>query len=277
MCPGDRAGLGDTSRCSTTGMSWATRPCGRRGLQRTPAVCCCQPLQSLTHTSIGRHARTRRCEVFERTTRRYDKPEFGIPQHQVDGVPVRVHEEVVWQHPFCRLMHFKRDIDLPQRARTRSAPAAGRAHVGPLTRRCCAARSRRSCPTTTSTSPTGRTRATCPLRPARSISTTTSTMMRDMFRHFGGDVHVFAVCQPSVPVLAAVGADGGRRRSVRAAVADRWPAARSTRASARPWSTSSPRSAAPTGSAATSSPACRGQVRVTDGRSIRASCSSPGS
>jgi poly(3-hydroxybutyrate) depolymerase len=28
--------------------------------------------------------------------------------------------------------------------------------------------------------------------------------MRDMFRHFGGDVHVFAVCQPSVPVLAAV-------------------------------------------------------------------------
>ena len=28
--------------------------------------------------------------------------------------------------------------------------------------------------------------------------------IRDMFRHLGGDVHVFAVCQPSVPVLAAV-------------------------------------------------------------------------
>ena len=28
-------------------------------------------------------------------------------------------------------------------------------------------------------------------------------MMADMFRFFGGDVHVFAVCQPSVPVLAA--------------------------------------------------------------------------
>jgi poly(3-hydroxybutyrate) depolymerase len=27
--------------------------------------------------------------------------------------------------------------------------------------------------------------------------------MRDIFRHFHGDVHVFAVCQPSVPVLAA--------------------------------------------------------------------------
>ena len=27
--------------------------------------------------------------------------------------------------------------------------------------------------------------------------------MADMFRFFGGDVHVFAVCQPSVPVLAA--------------------------------------------------------------------------
>ena len=30
------------------------------------------------------------------------------------------------------------------------------------------------------------------------------TYMGDIFRHFGGDVHVFAVCQPSVPVLAAV-------------------------------------------------------------------------
>jgi len=29
---------------------------------------------------------------------------------------VRVTEEVVWQTPFCRLVHFKRDID-----RTRSA------------------------------------------------------------------------------------------------------------------------------------------------------------
>ncbi len=28
-------------------------------------------------------------------------------------------------------------------------------------------------------------------------------VMMDMFRFFGGDVHVFAVCQPSVPVLAA--------------------------------------------------------------------------
>jgi poly(3-hydroxybutyrate) depolymerase len=41
--------------------------------------------------------------------------------------------------------------------------------------------------------------------------------MADMFRFFGGDVHVFAVCQPSVPVLARHRADGGGRRSRRAA------------------------------------------------------------
>ena len=35
--------------------------------------------------------------------------------------------------------------------------------------------------------------------------------MGDIFRWFGGDVHVFAVCQPAVPALAAVGAHGGRR------------------------------------------------------------------
>ena len=38
-----------------------------------------------------------------------------------------------------------------------------------------------------------------------------------MLHFLGGDVHVIAVCQPSVPVLAAIGADGGGRRSLRAA------------------------------------------------------------
>ena len=48
--------------------------------------------------------------------------------------------------------------------------------------------------------------------------------MAGMFRFFGGDVHVFAVCQPSVPVLAAIALMEARRRSRRAADADRWPA-----------------------------------------------------
>ena len=72
------------------------------------------PLNPLTHTPMGRSA-VAACEVFERATRRYDKPEFGITHTRVGGRSVRVSEEVVWQTPFCRLVHFKRDID-PARA-----------------------------------------------------------------------------------------------------------------------------------------------------------------
>ncbi|MGE0698191.1 MAG: polyhydroxyalkanoate depolymerase, partial [Hyphomicrobiaceae bacterium] len=74
------------------------------------------PFNPLTHTSIGRHAAAA-LEVFERTTRRYDKPEFGLTTTTVDGVATRVHEEVVWRHPFCRLIHFRRDVSDERRAR----------------------------------------------------------------------------------------------------------------------------------------------------------------
>ena len=108
-------------------------------------------------------------------------------------------------------------------------------------RRCCAARSRRCCPTTRSTSPTGRTRATC--RSARAAFDLDDYIdyMRDIFRHFGGDVHVFAVCQPSVPVLAAVALMEQDERSARADLAD--PRRRADRhaRSTRPRSTSSRR------------------------------------
>jgi poly(3-hydroxybutyrate) depolymerase len=50
------------------------------------------------------------CEVFERTTRRYEKPTFDLPTTRVDGIEVGVTEETVWQRPFCKLIHFKRDV-----------------------------------------------------------------------------------------------------------------------------------------------------------------------
>ena len=72
------------------------------------------PFNPWTHTVAGRHAAAA-CEVFERTTRRYKKPEFRLGATEVDGVAVRVSEEIVWQRPFCRIIHFKRDIE-PGRA-----------------------------------------------------------------------------------------------------------------------------------------------------------------
>ena len=72
------------------------------------------PLNPLTHTPLGRSA-VAGCEVYERATRRYAKPEFGIARHQGRRPVSEVSEEMVWQTPFCRLVHFKRDID-PARA-----------------------------------------------------------------------------------------------------------------------------------------------------------------
>ena len=159
------------------------------------------PFNPLSHTPVGRHALAA-CEVFERTTRRYDKPSFRISSTSIGGIDVDVTEETVWAEPFCRLVHFKRDVSDEQRAADPRvllvAPMSG--HFATLLRG------------TVET-----------LLPDHEVYITDWTDARDvpvmagnfdlddyidylvaMFRHFGGDVHVFAVCQPSVPVLAAI-------------------------------------------------------------------------
>lgn len=63
------------------------------------------PLNPWTHTHMGRNLAAS-AELFERLTRRYGKPAFGLDQTVVDGAACEVTEEVVWQKPFCRLIHF---------------------------------------------------------------------------------------------------------------------------------------------------------------------------
>jgi poly(3-hydroxybutyrate) depolymerase len=169
------------------------------------------PLNPWTHTAIGRSA-IAACEVFERATRRYPKPRFGITHTLVDGVPVRVSEQVVWQQPACRLLHFKRDID-PARAAGSPrlllvAPMSG--HFATLLRG------------TVETFLPDHDVYITDWQDAREMPLSAGSFdldsyidaMIDMFRFFGGDVHVFAVCQPSVSVLAATAlmeADGDPR------------------------------------------------------------------
>lgn len=49
------------------------------------------------------------CEVFERVTRRYGKPEFGIDDIEIDGRIVEVKEEIALDLPFGKLLHFVRE------------------------------------------------------------------------------------------------------------------------------------------------------------------------
>jgi poly(3-hydroxybutyrate) depolymerase len=158
------------------------------------------PFNPLMHTAMGRSA-IAACEVFERTTRRYDKPAFAIGGTNVDGLPVRVREEIVWQHPFCRLIHFKRDISSARAAADPRlllvAPMSG--HFATLLRG-----------TVETFLPDHEVYIT-DWQDARDVPLAAGTFdlddyidtMGEILRYFGGDVHVFAVCQPAVPVLAA--------------------------------------------------------------------------
>ncbi|NUJ79620.1 polyhydroxyalkanoate depolymerase [Methylocystis sp. FS] len=65
------------------------------------------PLNPLHHTSFGRNVAAS-AELFERMTRRYGKPLFGLDTTVIDGAEVEIVEEVVWSRPFCGLLHFKR-------------------------------------------------------------------------------------------------------------------------------------------------------------------------
>jgi poly(3-hydroxybutyrate) depolymerase len=172
---------------------------------RAAASCCGlflnSPFNPLAHTMVGRHAAAA-CEVFERSTRSYGRPEFGIASTSVDGETVSVSEKILWQRPFCRLVHFQRDLDSNRAAQDPRvlvvAPMSG--HFATLLRG-----------TIETLLPDHEVYVT-DWQDARGIALTHGTFdlddyvtyLREMLRHLGGGVHVFAVCQPSVPALAAI-------------------------------------------------------------------------
>ena len=65
------------------------------------------PMNPLTHTVWGRNMAAS-AELFERLTRRYGKPAFDLPQTQIDGKIVDIHEEIVWSKPFGQVIRFAR-------------------------------------------------------------------------------------------------------------------------------------------------------------------------
>ncbi len=159
------------------------------------------PLNPLTHTHVGRQAAAA-CEVFERTTRRYEKPSFGLSTTSVEGRNVAVREEVVWSKPFCNLVHFVRDIPRQRASQDPRvlvvAPMSG--HFATLLRGTVAA----LLPDHEVYITDWQDPRDIPLIAGRFDLDDYIDYLRDIMRHLDGDVHVFAVCQPSVPVLATV-------------------------------------------------------------------------
>ncbi|MBB5047654.1 poly(3-hydroxybutyrate) depolymerase [Rhodopseudomonas rhenobacensis] len=159
------------------------------------------PLNPWTHTELGKSIAAA-CEVFERTTRRYAKPEWGLDATEVLGVRTPIEIESVWEKPFCRLLYFNRLHPRPLRhAQPRVlivAPMSG--HYATLLRG-----------TVEAFLPTHEVYITdwsdarmVPLAEGRFDLDDYVDYVIEMLQHLGGNIHVIAVCQPSVPVLAAV-------------------------------------------------------------------------
>ena len=162
------------------------------------------PINPLSHTPMGKKLAAG-AELFERMTRRYVKPVFGLDTAQVNGMRVNVEEKVVWEKPFCSLVHFSRNITLkkPQPTLLIVAPMSG--HYATLLR--------------------GTVEAFLPTHEVYITDWNDARMVPLSAGHFdlddyidylidicrflskdlrGTGLHTLGVCQPSVPLLAAV-------------------------------------------------------------------------
>ncbi len=149
-------------------------------------------------TKLGRQA-TAALTMFERATRRYSKPEFELDEAIIGNKAVVVEEEVVWQSPFCNLIHFaKQDFTKKQAKLLLVAPMSG--HHATLLR-----------DTVKSMLPDFDCYVTdwqdarnIPVSAGRFDLDDYTDTITDILHHLGERAHIMAVCQPSVPVLAAV-------------------------------------------------------------------------
>lgn len=158
------------------------------------------PMNPLAHTAYGRSV-SAACELFERTTRRYGKPHFHLPQTEVNGRKVDIIERIVWHAPFCNLIHFDRAMPAghaPQQKLLIVAPMSG--HFATLLRG-----------TVEAFLPSHEVYITdwvdarlVPLSQGGFDLDDYIDYVKAMITELGPDVHVLAVCQPAVPVIAAI-------------------------------------------------------------------------
>ncbi len=160
------------------------------------------PVNPWSSTSTAR-AVSASLELFERATRRFAKPSFELRETNVGGVTVGLSEEIFLHKPFVSLVHFSKMW--PEKIKAKSQPkllvvAPMSGHYATLLR--------------------GTVEALLPhfdvyitdWTDARTVPVSMGKFdledyvdhVIEMLQVLGGNVNVMAVCQPSVPVMAAV-------------------------------------------------------------------------
>lgn len=154
------------------------------------------PYNPLSDTWFGKSVAAS-AEIMARLTQNYAKPAFNLKTTEIGNETVAVNEEILLRKPFCQLLRFHRDTARRDPKVLVVAPMSG--HFATLLR--------------------GTVEALLPEHDvhvtdwadAREVPLSLGNFDLDDYvdyvmefcRYLGPDVHVIAVCQPSVPVMAA--------------------------------------------------------------------------
>ena len=146
---------------------------------------CENPFSPLSYT-VNSRAIAASCELFARVTRTYPTPAFNLPAA----------DRVVWERPFCRMIAFGEPSGKPKLMLV--APLSG--HYATLLRGTVAAFLDTHQVFITDWADAKK----VPISAGRFDLDDYIDYCMAMFEALGPDLHVAAVCQPSVPVLAAI-------------------------------------------------------------------------
>jgi len=163
------------------------------------------PLSPFTHTPLAPRV-SAGLNLMHRLSKAYEKPEFNIHSVNIDDHDVAVQQQVAIDKPFCRLLRFKRFTDhLPTLTRMKAqptvlvvAPLSG--HHSTLLRETV-----RELLHDHKVYITDWTDARMVPTEAGAFTLDDYVVyIQDFIRHIGPEVNVISVCQPTVPVLAAI-------------------------------------------------------------------------
>jgi poly(3-hydroxybutyrate) depolymerase len=163
------------------------------------------PLSPFVHTPMAQRI-SAGLDLMHRLAKDYEKPPFGISTATVGGIEVAVQQQVALNKPFCRLLRFKRFTDNPVALETMKsqptvlvvAPLSG--HHSTLLRDTV-----RSLLHDHKVFITDWTDARMvPAEAGAFHLDDYVAYVQEFIRHVGPHAHVMSVCQPTVPVLAAV-------------------------------------------------------------------------
>jgi poly(3-hydroxybutyrate) depolymerase len=163
------------------------------------------PLSPFAHAP-GAQRMSAGLDLMHRLAKEYEKPAFGITVSMVGDVEIAVQEQVAVTKPFCRLLRFKRFTDESsaldrmkgQPSVLVVAPLSG--HHSTLLRDTvkCLLQDHKVFVTDWTDA------RMVPLSDGAFHLDDYIEYVQEFIRHIGPETHVISVCQPTVPVLAAV-------------------------------------------------------------------------